>query len=335
MALAGANRDDPCDLVLLFCTARHNQQALRNAISQAVGTACPIYGGGAAGIITNDHFGYAGDQVGVACIWMDEGECNVLTECGLLDSEYEAGVRLGKQLAGAGTKEESPVILFYDAVEQTQDHLRLMMATWILEGIEKGLGFLPDITGAGLQGDHTCTPTAQFLGDSIGDHCAFTLTFSKNIHVDHVIMHGCRPASAYYTVTKAVGSTILEINGQPALDFMDSILGPKLKPEDYPFFLLFGINHSRRWDEFDEDSYASRLCLDIDKVRNGIVMFEPDMVEGTKFQIMFRSLELDYMRPRIEELFARLEGQEPILAIYIDCAGRCAGYGGVEILARC
>jgi small ligand-binding sensory domain FIST len=60
-------------------------------------------------------------------------------------------------------------------------------------------------------------------------------------------------------------------------------------------------------------------------------MFEPDMVEGTEFQIMFRSLNLDYMPPRIEGAFERLGGREPVLALYINCAGRAAGYGGVDI----
>ena len=330
-ALSNAGRSDPCDLVLLFCTARLNQEALRSAVAQIVGDTCPIYGGGAVGIITNDNFGYAGDQVGVACIWLDGDECRLLMECGLRESEYETGTRLGRQLAEAGTQKDSPVLLFYDAVDQTQDQMRLLMATWILDGIKQGLGFLPDLTGAGLQGDHICTPTQQYVGDKMENHCAFALKFSDEIRVDHVIMHGCRPASSYYTVTKADGPVILEIDDKPALDFMDSLLGPALKPDDYPFFLLFGINHSGRWEEFDEDNYASRLCLGIDKERNGIIMFEPDMVEGTKFQIMFRSLELGYMKPKIQEIFAKLEGREPVFALYIDCAGRCAGYGGVEL----
>ncbi|MDR3300480.1 MAG: diguanylate cyclase [Candidatus Accumulibacter sp.] len=97
------------------------------------------------------------------------------------------------------------------------------------------------------------------------------------------------------------------------------------------FFLIFGINHGERWGEFDEENYASRLCLGLDVARGGIVMFEPDMDEGTEFQIMFRSLDPHYMKPKIEALFDRLDGREPVFAMYIDCAGRCAGYGGIDI----
>ena len=157
-----------CDLVLLFSTARHDQKVLRDAVLSIVGESTPIYGGGAVGIITNETYGYAGDQVGVACIWLEEVNCNILTEEGLLESEKETGMRLGKKLAEIGTTPSSPVMLFYDAVDRSKGDVRLLMATWILEGIEKGLGFLPDLIGAGLQGDHICSPTSQYIGNKLG-----------------------------------------------------------------------------------------------------------------------------------------------------------------------
>ena len=330
-AIERSGRLEPCDMVLLFCTSRHHQQVLRDAVASVIGESIPIYGGGAVGIITNEIFGYAGDQVGVACFWMDGSGYHVSTESGMLESEEESGVRLGKKLGRLGTTPDSPVMLFYDAVDRSKGDVRLLMATWLLKGIEKGLGFLPDLTGAGIQGDHVCTPTGQFTGDGISNENVMALTFSDDICIDSAIMHGCRPASAYFTVTKAEGPIILEINGKRAIDFVDELLDSAITPEEYPFFLLFGINHGNKWEEYDEDKYASRLCLDIDKERGGIVMFEPDMVAGTEFQLMFRSLDLDYMKPKIEAIFDHLGDREPVLAVYIDCAGRCAGYGGAEM----
>ncbi|GHU34267.1 hypothetical protein AGMMS50256_27650 [Betaproteobacteria bacterium] len=330
-AIEKSGRHAPCDIVLLFSTARHNLDILRAAAASEAGASALIYGGGAVGIITNDTFGYAGDQVGAACIWLDGVDCKVLTEAGLLESEEESGIRLGRQLAALGTKPDSPMMLFYDAIDRSGGGVRLLMATWLLAGIEKGLGFLPDLTGAGLMGDHICSPTGQFIGHSISKHCAMAFAFSDDIRIDSAIMHGCRPASPYYTVTRADGPVILEINGKPAIEFMDGILGPAIQPEQYPFFLIFGINNGERWGEYHEDNYASRLCLGLDKERGGIVMFEPDMGEGTEFQLMFRSLQLDYMVPKIEALFDRLDGRKPVFAMYIDCAGRCAGYAGMDL----
>lgn len=330
-AMEQAGRSGPCDFALLFCTARHNERFLREAVAGVIGEDVPIYGGGAVGVITNETFGYAGDQAGLACVWLDGADCNILTEPGLLSGEEDTGIRLGRRLADLGTSPDSSVMLFYDAVNRTGGGVKLLMATWLLQGLEKGLGFLPVLAGAGLQGDHICTATDMFTGDGAGRHQALAMAFSDDIKMDIAIMHGCRPASGYYTVTKAEGPVILEINHEPAISFLDRLLGPSTRPEDYPFFLILGVNHGDKWGAYNENDYASRLCLGIDRERGGIVMFEPDMVEGTEFQIMFRSLDLDYMKPKINALFDNLDGREPVFAMYIDCAGRCAGYGGTDL----
>ena len=328
-AVSESGRTDPCDLVLLFSTARHDPSSLREAVVSVVGESVPIYGGGTAGVITNGYFGYAGDQIGIVCIWLDGVKCDVLVEERLDESEEEAGVRLGKRLAELKATQDSPVMLFYDAVDTTNG-LRLLMATYLLAGIKKGLGFFPDLSGVGMIGDLACSPTEQWIGNKIGKANAIALVFSGNIRMDSTIIHGCRPSTQYYTVTKSVGQVILEINGEPAIPFIDKLLESAISPEQYPFFLIFGVNHGERWGEFDEDAYASRLCLAIDKASNGIVMFEPDMVEGTEFQLMFRSLELDYIAPKINKVFDDLDGREPVFAMFIDCAGRCAGYAGAD-----
>ncbi|MCL2815784.1 MAG: ATP-binding protein [Oscillospiraceae bacterium] len=327
MAVAQAGRDDSCDMVLLFSTAQHDQAVIRQAIAAVIGGFVPVYGGGAAGVITNEYFGYAGNQVAAACIWLDDVGCEVLMEEGMAKSEREAGRRLGRRLAESGINPASPVMLLYDTFDFT-DGFRMLTATGLLEGVEKGLGFFPDLIGMGMMGAHTPVPTKQWLGKGIGEHNAIALAFSGNIQMDSVIMHGCYPATGYYTVTKAVGQVILEINGKPAIQFIDELINSAVPPEQYPFFLTFGINHGERWGEYDENYYASRLCLAIDQNSGGIVMFEPDMVEGTEFQLMFRTLNPDYVKPKIEKVFNELDGREPVFAVYINCAGRCAGYAG-------
>ena len=324
-------RSETCDLALLFATARHDAVLLREAVASVVGPSVPIVGGGAVGAITNQHFGYAGDQIGIALFWFQGARCDLVTQGGLDSDEEAAGERLGHKLARLGTAPDSPVLLFYDAVDMACGYPRLIMATHLLRGMEKALGFLPDLNGAGLQGDHQCSPVPQWTGKGTATHHALALRFGGDVRVDAAIMHGCRPATGYYTVTRADRQTILEINERPALDFMRDLLGPAVPPESYPFFLLLGVNQGDRWGAFQEENYASRLCLGLDAERGGLVMFEPDMVEGTEFQIMYRSLDLDYMVPRIEQTFSGLNGRRPVFALYIDCAGRAAGYGGVDM----
>ncbi|MDR2725007.1 MAG: FIST C-terminal domain-containing protein, partial [Candidatus Adiutrix sp.] len=254
-----------------------------------------------------------------------------LTQDGLDRDEEEAGLELGRKLAALSLTDTSPVMLFYDAVNRSQGDLRLIMATPFLKGLERGLGFMPALVGAGLMADYACSPYWQWTGHDLGQHSALALIFSGNIRLDSIIMHGCHPGTGYFTVTKADRQVILEINGQPALAFLDRLLGRFIRTEDYPFFLILGVNKEDKWAPFKEESYASRLCLGLDRERGGLVMFEPDMVEGTEFQVMYRSLDLDYIPPKVGSLFDGLGGRRPLFATYIDCAGRAAGHAGLDI----
>ncbi|MCC8179647.1 MAG: FIST C-terminal domain-containing protein [Planctomycetes bacterium] len=320
-----------CDLVMLFSTSRHDAKALREAVQTVIGPNVPIVGGGSIGIITHDQLGYAGDQVGLAAIWFEGADCDIIVQDGLRDGEAEAGEALAGKLKAAGVTPDSQIMLFYDAIDRTGGGVRLLMATPFLNGLKETLGFMPNLVGAGLQGDYASTPIQQWLGDRMGEHSLMAMVFKNGVRIDSAIMHGCKPSTGYYTVTKAEKQTILEIDGQPALHFIHEKLGQNLPVESYPFFLIFGINQGDKWGKFNETDYANRLCLAIDKDRNGIVMFEPDMVEGTQFQIMQRSLDLDYIQPKINNLFDNLGNRKPVFGFYIDCAGRAAGYAGTDL----
>ena len=321
----------PCSMVLMFSTVQHNAELLRASVAAKVGEGVPIIGGGAVGVISNTRFGYAGDQMIVALIWLENTSCSLLTQNNLIDGEFGAGLALGEKLVLSGAAPDSPVLLFYDAIDETREKARLAMATPLLEGMEKSLGFLPNLIGAGLMSDYILSPYSQWTGNGISQHSALAMLFSGEASLNSTIMHGCEPATGYYTVTRSDAQTILEINNEPALPFIKKLLKNEIPAENFPFNLIFGVNRGERWDDFEEEKYASRLCLDIDYERNGIVMFEPDMVAGTEFQVMYRSLFLDYMRPRIEALFKQIEGRRPALALYIDCAGRAAGFAGMDL----
>ena len=332
-AILKANRSDPCDLVLVFATALHNMSHLRGGIASAVGEKVPIIGGGAVGAISNDRFGYAGEQVILAAVWLEGVGFEMFSKGEIAGREHHVGKSIGKKMAEAGLGEKTACILLYDAVDRSRGDVRLNLATPLMEGIEEGLGFLPStLIGAGLQGDYQNSTTMQLTGSKLVEQYAMMLAFKGDVAIDSTIMHGCRPYGEIYTVTKADKQTILEVNGQPALPFIQSQLRPQLPVEEFPFFMIFGVNKDPG-NPYNEVNYANRLCLAIDPPRNGIVMFESDMVEGTKFQIMYRSLDLKYIPPKIELLFqkAREQRRKPVLAIYIDCAGRAAAYGGGDL----
>lgn len=326
-ALSRAGRSDPCDIVLLFATAWHDPFHLRSVVASVFGSAPLIVGGGSIGVMTNDRFGYAEDQIGLAAIWLDGVGVELLAKCGVVDREKEIGEHMGRRLIERGATADTPAMLFYDAVNRTRGDVRLNQATPILTGLEKGLGFtLRNLVGAGLQGDYDSSATMQWNGRDTVEQCALLMAFPGGLRIDSTIMHGCRPVGERYTVSKSEGQTLLEINGEPALSFIESRLRPTLSADDLPFFTIFGINCDPEGRE-DEQYFINRLVLAVDKQRNAVIMFEPDMVPGTRFQIMYRNLDLGYIPPKINALFDNLHGRRPVFSFYIDCAGRTARFG--------
>jgi hypothetical protein len=116
------------------------------------------------------------------------------------------------------------------------------------------------------------------------------------------------------------------------LDLIAELLGPDSDRawEDYPLFVTLGVNRGDKFGEYNEEEYANRLCMAIDKERRGLVMFEPDLTAGSEIQLMRRSIDFDYIHTKASRLYEALGTRRPFLGIYIDCMGRAASYCGAD-----
>ena len=150
--------------------------------------------------------------------------------------------------------------------------------------------------------------------------------------MDTIIIHGCKPAGGYHTITKAEREVILEIDGKPALDAIADLLGPDSDKswEDYPLFVTLGVNKGDKFGPFKEEEYANRLVMAVDKERRALVMFENDLRAGFDVQLMRRSIDFDYIRRRAQDVLDRVGDRRPFFALYIDCAARASAYCGTE-----
>jgi hypothetical protein len=179
-------------------------------------------------------------------------------------------------------------------------------------------------------------PSDLWLDDRIEQGAAMALVLSGEVRLDAVIMHGCKPASGYHTITRAEGNTIYEIDGRPALDRIAEILGPEstMTWETFPLFLTLGVNRGDKDGEFREEDYANRVCMGIDREQRALLMFEPDLETGTEVQLMRRTIDSDhtseYIGRRTKELLERVGNRRPFLALYIDCGARASVYCGSE-----
>lgn len=331
MALERGGVERP-DLALLFSTSKQDAVKLRDGVREVIGPNARLLGGAAVGIITNDFLSYDGCEVGIAVLSSDRFRADLFIETGLAGGEKAAGERLGRKIAAARLPPDGSLLLFYDSIHRASGNVRMNMATPLIEGMSEHIPSWPAVAGMGMLGDMQLNPTYQWFDDRVEQQAAMALALTGGVRLDTAIMHGCRPAGRYHDITSTDGATVLEIDGRPALDVVDEMLGPEagLSWDDYSFFVTLGLNKGDPYGEFREEDYANRLCIGVDRERKGLVMFENDLKPGMKVQLMRRAMDFQYIGERTKTLLGRLEGRRPIFAFYIDCAGRAAAYCGMD-----
>jgi len=324
---------DKCNLAILYSTSKQDPFQLSNGVRSVIGPDARLIGGYSMGIITKDYLGYEGYQAGIAVMSSDSIDVDMFITNSLPGNEVNSGIALGKQIKNKNYRGDPNILIMYDAIKaQTPTAMSLNLATPLLEGIEKSIGIWPPTAGVGMMGDFQWNRTYQWFDDKIIQDSAMVLVLSGGVRMDTIIMHGCKPSSDYHKITKADGNVVLEIDGKPAVDMIAKLLGEGsgFGWQDFPLFVTLGVNKGDKYGEFKEEEYANRLCMSVDKERGGLVMFEPDLEEGSEVQLMRRSIDFQYIGQRAQKLLDGLGDRKPLFALYIDCAGRASAYCGTE-----
>lgn len=329
-ALQQLNTD--CDIALVFSTSRHNPHDVLKGLKKVFGDKTKIIGGYAIGVITKEATAYGGYQIGILALNTNSFELKTIQKKDFpLHGSKKMGELLAEDLEKLTFKGPPSLLILYDYVHRIGKRFSMNMASPMLESLQSKLNLGPT-AGAGMVGDMKCQETFQWFDNQILQHSLMALTFSNGIEMDTLVLHGCEPVSAYLEVTKVNKNVVLELNGKPALEFIDTILGPNSEKSwrDYSFFITLGINEGHRYGPFDSKVYSNHICCGVDQERKGLVMLEEDLHEGSMVQLMRRNLKFDYIKPEINE-FLSISDKPIKFALYIDCAGRAASYCGSQI----
>lgn len=201
------------DLVFVFTTVKHVPKRVIAGIRDVLGESPRMLGGSAGGVLTNDSLGYEGYQVGVAALSFDNMTADLSIEPELVGQEYEAGQRLAERMISG---ESSPFLFLYDSVKKTRRNggPELNLATPLIEGMAQSMDDWPPVAGGGLVADaQFVDPAYQLIDGRIERESVLGLSLSGDVQMDTLILHGCRPASPYHTITETDGNAILEIDG--------------------------------------------------------------------------------------------------------------------------
>ena len=331
-ALANGKIEEP-RLVIAFCHGQVNADDFLKGLQSVVGQETPIIGGSAVGIITNDHLSYEGCPAGAMILQSRQLECQVGCADNLDKDERKAGRKLAENLSRG--RDGDFLLIFYDSIKipSTASTPPIMNASPpIIGGIEEAMEISIPILGAGLIGDFDFQPTRQFCGSSAGSQLLVGALFGGRMHHYHQIMHGCTPKDgSYHTITKIEGPVIYEVDGLPVVRLIDEMYGNQDWQTQLPVKrLTIGVNYGAKYGEYKEGEYVNRLIAGILPDGKGIVIFEPDLEMGTEILFMLRDSKqmMESVAQNTTKLLAQIkdEGRKPVFGLYIDCAGRTAGF---------
>jgi hypothetical protein len=327
-ALANAGIDK-ADFALVFCSGKHNPYDFLKGVSAVLGDT-PLIGGSTIGIITDHFIGYEGFEVGVTVFASNSISFKIFSQPELNKGEKQAGILLGKKIKETATEADNTLLVFYDSSKQ-QNPPMLNFATWLFEGLDMYLPETISCAGGGLLSDMQLNTTYQFYNDQVLTQNVVAVLMG-GCSMQTTVLHGCRPASAYLTITKAEGPIIYEIDNRPALELIDELLGNdhRLQWKDFSLFVTLGVNKGEKFGPFIEKDYANRLVLSVDLTNKSLIMFEPDLKTGDEVQLMQRSFDLKYIKSGIEEIRRSEQLRKLSFAFYINCAGRAKPYTGEE-----
>ncbi len=329
MSDASAERSD---FTVAFCGGKHDPIDFLKSVREVAGDRVLI-GGTAVGVITNEKSSYGGYEAGVAVVSSDSIWFDAVSVGGLSESEEAAGQRLGNMLQRKGADESKAILLLYDSVKNPKP-LAVNLASQLIRGVEKGLdGPHAPVLGGGMLRDYQWSGSHVFANDQAMTQHAVGVMISGDCSVHHAISHGCEPASDYHTITSIDGPVVKELDGRPALDVIEDIIGPGAAQDwqQYSLLVTLGANYGNDpYGVYDENEYVNRLIAAANPDDGSVVLFESDFGPGEQVQVMRRSNEhmLESARVMSSDIVTRTTNKDPFLALYIDCAGRTSGFSG-------
>ena len=318
-------------LVIAFCSGRVDHDAYFRGLQSVVGKEVPIIGGSTIGIITNDHLSYEDFPTGAAIIESETLQHNVASAGHLNENEKRTGQKLAEKLNGP--PDGHLLLMFYDSIKTKPTAKTppvLNASPPLIQGIEEGLELNVPIIGAGLVGDYEFSDTRQFCGSYVGNQCVVGALLSGDFTPYFSIKHGCVPKDGiYHTVTHIDGSILYEVDGKPIVDMIDEQYGNTDWRSQMPVRrLTIGVNYGTKFAKFKESNFVNRLITGVLPLGEGVVLFEPDLEEGTEILFMLRNsrMMIESAKANAAKLLEKIvaNGEKPVFGLYIDCAGRTA-----------
>jgi small ligand-binding sensory domain FIST len=310
-ALEGCGR---ADSALLFAAPGYGPElpALLDAAISTLGTEA-VVGASAHGVLGCGREFENGADVAVLAVRGMEAETFLLTD--LAGEEDHAGEEIAARLDGP--RESDLVVLLPDT--------QAIHPLPLLDGLREALG-PARLVGAGAA-DPVSDAPRQWSGRSIESGAVSGLVWRAPVAPRIGVTQACRPASELFSVSRAEGHWVLEIDGRPALDVYREVargpLGEDLRRA--AAFVLVALPAPGQ-ESLEPGTYRVRNVVGFDPQRRAFAIPETPS-KGDPIALVLR--EPESARDDLKAMLGRLDGTPPVLGLYLNCCARGESFFGV------
>ena len=253
-------------MLWVFGAINYDQQKLLDGIVAAVPDV-PLVGCTTDGEISSR--GLSINSVVVMALASDTIRFQTAHVENLSKDSYAAGSQIGKAFQGLGSRY---IQVFSDGLSGNADQ--------IIQGIKSQMGDDIKIAGgtAGDGGDFK--RTFQYYGNRVMTDSIVAVAFQGQFGLGTGTASGWFPVGIAKKVTKAVGNTVYELDGQPALQAYERFLGKHAERlpavgVEYPLGLLETDSESEK-----EGYFLCRATMGVDR-EAGAIIFAGNVPEGS------------------------------------------------------
>lgn len=314
------------DAALVFATAPYipRMDRVRQILREKTG-ASSLSGCCAQGIITIEGELERGPAVAVLVLASEALAVTPFFYQPLHMRGEEIGRALGRLARTAGDGER--VLLLLPDTFAFQPHP-------VFGGIAAEAGTLP-IVGGGASHDGSFQQSFLVGGDTVSADAVTGFLLHGTFQHTIGVAQACRPLGGAMVITRAEGSLILELGGQPALQVLSQFLKEQrgLPSATVQGHLFAGFPLDPANPRLRRGEYLVRSFVGLDPARQAIAVAE----EVTEGQVMTFALRHPYHARReleqtLEDAVLALGGRPPRFGLYFNCCGRGSGlYGEPDV----
>jgi len=303
------------EFLFMFATVGHDMGKIFQGID-SVASNIPLCGCSGLGSITNLGCDEATHSLALMGMVAENVTFHSFIVPGLSADCEQVGRDIGNQIKSLGLSatDKQLLFLFPDGLTINSDGL--------FKGIENIIGYHIDFVGGTAGNDYHCSQTYQFCNREIMSDAVSGVLITGDFNYAIDVSHGSKPLGNLRTVTKAKDNIIYEIDDEPALVLLNSLVGEERLSDFGQALNLIGLGQSFEGKGYDEDM-INRAIIGIDKEQGSIKLGVPIPVGGT-----FRMTRRNEAKVKkgtqgmANKVIAAMQNPENVSYFYFNCSGR-------------